>query len=181
MDMQKIGFFLAELRKECNLTQEELGEKLGVTNKTVSRWENGNYLPPVEMLQELSAIYDVSINEILSGQRLTAETYKEKAEANIVTALNSSANFLEKVKFYRKQWIKTHLWELLLEIGALFALAICGAIFEETKLLSVCPILALVLTLITNDRVDGYVMKKLYSEKLFDSDDFALPPHKRNK
>lgn len=46
MDMQKIGGFLAELRKSKNLTQEELGDKIGVTNKTVSRWENGNYLPP---------------------------------------------------------------------------------------------------------------------------------------
>ena len=54
MDTIKIGNFLAELRKEQNLTQEALGEKLGVTNKTVSRWENGNYLPPVEILQELS-------------------------------------------------------------------------------------------------------------------------------
>ncbi|MDE6870006.1 MAG: helix-turn-helix domain-containing protein [Clostridia bacterium] len=70
MDMQKIGNFLAELRKSKNLTQDELGEQIGVTNKTVSRWENGNYLPPVEMLQMLSKLYDVSINELLSGARL---------------------------------------------------------------------------------------------------------------
>ena len=67
MDMQKVGKFLAELRKERNLTQDELGEQIGVTNKTVSRWENGNYLPPVEMLQILSKLFDVSINELLSG------------------------------------------------------------------------------------------------------------------
>ena len=48
MDMVKIGKFLAELRKGHNLTQEELGEKLGVTNKTISRWETGTYMPPVE-------------------------------------------------------------------------------------------------------------------------------------
>lgn len=172
MDMQKIGVFLAELRKERNLTQEESGEALGVTNKTVSRWENGNYLPPVEMLQQLSALYGVSINEILSGQKLsTADTYKEKAEANIVTVLNSSENFLGKVKQYRKQWIKAHLWELLLEIAALIALAVCGAIFEETHMIQVCPMIGLLLTLITNDRIDGYVMKKLYSEKPFGETD----------
>ena len=57
MDVQKIGNFLAELRKDKNLTQEELGERIGVTNKTVSRWENGNYLPPVEILQILSKLY----------------------------------------------------------------------------------------------------------------------------
>ena len=69
MDMQKIGAFLAELRKEKNLTQDELGEQIGVTNKTVSRWENGNYLPPVEMLQILSKFYNVSINEILKDRK----------------------------------------------------------------------------------------------------------------
>ena len=71
MDMQKIGNFLSTLRKEHNLTQAELGEKIGVTNKTISRWENGNYLPPVEMLQILSNTFEVSINEILNGERIS--------------------------------------------------------------------------------------------------------------
>lgn len=87
MDIQKIGIFLAELRKEKALTQDELGEKIGVTNKTVSRWENGNYLPPVEILQILSNFYDVSINELLSGERLSNENYKENAEEFIVVDL----------------------------------------------------------------------------------------------
>ena len=50
MDTVKMGKFLKELRKEKGLTQEQLGEKIGVTNKTVSRWENGNYIPPAECL-----------------------------------------------------------------------------------------------------------------------------------
>lgn len=83
MDMQKIGKFLADLRKEQNLTQDKLGELLCVTNKTVSRWENGNYMPPVEILQMLSKIYKVSMNEILSGERLNDEHYKENAEEYI--------------------------------------------------------------------------------------------------
>ena len=70
MDTIKIGNFLAVLRKEQGYTQESLGEKLGVSNKTISRWENGNYLPPVEMLQALSSLYKVSINELLSGERI---------------------------------------------------------------------------------------------------------------
>ena len=87
MNMQKIGAFLAELRKENKYTQDELGEKIGVTNKTVSRWENGNYLPPVEMLQILSKLYNVSINELLSGERLNEKQYKENAEEYIVVDL----------------------------------------------------------------------------------------------
>lgn len=62
MDMVKMGSLLAELRKERNLTQAELGEKLGVTNKTISRWETGNYMPSVEMLEELSTMYGMTIN-----------------------------------------------------------------------------------------------------------------------
>lgn len=87
MNMQKIGNFLAELRKGKKLTQDELGEQIGVTNKTVSRWENGNYLPPVEILQILSKFYDVDINELLSGERLDEKRYKENAEEYIVADL----------------------------------------------------------------------------------------------
>lgn len=97
MDMQKIGSFLAELRKEKNLTQDELGEQIGVTNKTVSRWENGNYLPPVEMLQILSKLYHVSINELLSGKRLDDEHYRENAEEYIVV------DFMKKRKEAKKR------------------------------------------------------------------------------
>lgn len=87
MNMQQIGNFLAELRKGKNLTQDELGKQIGVTNKTVSRWENGNYLPPIEILQILSKLYSVSINELLSGKRLDDEHYKENAEEYIVADL----------------------------------------------------------------------------------------------
>ena len=117
MDVRKIGEFLAQLRKERELTQEQLGEKLGVTNKTVSRWENGNYLPPVESLQLLSEFYGLTINEILSGQRLTAAQYQEKAEENIKTALSSSAFTLkEKIVFYKKKWLRDNAFWLVLDV-----------------------------------------------------------------
>ena len=83
MDQGKIGKFIAALRREQGLTQEQLGEKLGVTNKTVSRWENGNYMPDIEMLQLLSAAFSVSINEILAGERLSEASYREKSEENV--------------------------------------------------------------------------------------------------
>mgnify|MGYP001070676323 CR=1 FL=1 len=76
MDQIKIGKFIAALRKDKGLTQEQLGEKLGVTNKTISRWENGNYMPDVEMLSLLSKEFGVSINELISGERLWAEDFK---------------------------------------------------------------------------------------------------------
>ena len=96
MDMQKIGSFLAELRKEKNLTQDELGAQIGVTNKTISRWETGNYLPPVEMLQTLGDNFGVSINEIFNGERISDGNYKDISEQNIKSALTKSDSVIAK-------------------------------------------------------------------------------------
>lgn len=87
MDMQKIGSFLKELRKERNMTQEQLGEKIGVTNKTIFRWETGNYMPPVESLILLSDIYGISINELLAGEYVENDKIKEVADENITKVL----------------------------------------------------------------------------------------------
>lgn len=89
MDTQKIGLFLKELRKENNMTQEQLGERIGVTNKTISRWETGNYMPPVESLVLLSDIYDISINEILAGERVEEDKIKEVADDNATKMLEA--------------------------------------------------------------------------------------------
>ena len=124
MDPKKIGSFLSQLRREQNLTQEQLGERLGVSNKTVSRWENGNYLPPVEMLQQLSGLFSVSINEILCGQRLGEGEYFERAEENIRSALESSSfTAKERLQFHRQKWAKDHLFStVLLGLLLLFSL-----------------------------------------------------------
>ncbi len=73
MDLVCIGKFIAELRKEKGLTQEQLG----VTNKTILRWETGTYLPPADALLAMSKMFEVSINELLNGKRLTEEEYKK--------------------------------------------------------------------------------------------------------
>ena len=103
MDIKVVGAYLAELRKENNLTQEQLGEKLGVTNKTISRWETGTYLPPVDILEKLSDMYGITINEIISGRKLTETEYKKEAEKNIKSVLNRSTFTLqEKIEFFKK-------------------------------------------------------------------------------
>lgn len=96
MDTVRMGKFLKELRKEKGLTQEQLGEKIGVTNKTVSRWENGNYIPPVECLAMLSDIYGISINEIISGQKLTKDEFVDVAEDNLKGALELNEQLFKK-------------------------------------------------------------------------------------
>ena len=113
MDMQKIGSFLAELRKEKNLTQDELGAQIGVTNKTISRWETGNYLPPVEMLQTLGDYFGVSINEILNGERISDGNYKDISEQNIKSALTKSDSVIAKHR-------KIMNWVIAVVVAALY-------------------------------------------------------------
>ena len=69
MDSKKIGAFIAVNRKKKGLTQEQLGERLGVTNKTISRWENGNYMPDLSMLEPLSKELEITLNELLAEKR----------------------------------------------------------------------------------------------------------------
>ncbi len=83
MDTQKIGRFIAENRKKLNMTQAQLAEKLGVTGKTVSRWENGNYMPDLSLLQPLAKELDITLNELLQGECIQPEQLPQKAEENI--------------------------------------------------------------------------------------------------
>ncbi len=94
MDQIKTGKFIAELRKEQGLTQETLGEKMRVSNKTISRWETGAYMPDIDKLQELAQILNVSINELLSGEKITdpSEFIKE-ADKNIIYAMSEKSAF----------------------------------------------------------------------------------------
>ena len=138
MDMQKVGSFLAELRKENKLTQDELGEQIGVTNKTVSRWKNGNYLPPVEILQMLSKLYRASINELLSGERLSAENYKENAEEYIVVDL------MKKGKEAKKRIVLSFLVAVI-TILAGTAIILLSTIYAPVWLKIVCIALSAVI------------------------------------
>lgn len=115
MDMVQIGKFIAELRKEQKLTQEQLGERVGVTNKTVSRWETGTYLPPADALLAMSGLFSVSVNELLSGRRLSAEEYRAAAEENLTRAMREGSFPLkERIAFYKKKWLKDHVAILVL-------------------------------------------------------------------
>ena len=87
MDTKKIGAFIATNRKEKGLTQEQLGEKLGVSNKTISRWENGNYMPDLSLLEPLSKELDITLNELLAGERIEKEEEQEYAERNLMSAI----------------------------------------------------------------------------------------------
>ena len=80
MDQKNVGLFLRELRKEKQLTQEQLAERFGVTSRSVSRWETGSNMPDLSILVELADFYDVDIRDIIDGERKGEDMNKEEKE-----------------------------------------------------------------------------------------------------
>ena len=93
MNQMKIGAFLKELRKEKELTQEQLAERLNVSNRSVSRWETGSTLPDISMLVEIAEFYEVDIREIINGER-KSENMNEEVKETILAV----ANYADKQK-----------------------------------------------------------------------------------
>ena len=84
MDQIKIGKFILNCRKEKGLTQEQLAEKLGVTSKSISRWENGNTMPDYSLLKDLCNELNINVNELLSGEKIKENDYINKSEENLI-------------------------------------------------------------------------------------------------
>lgn len=167
MDQIKIGKFIAQCRNEKGLTQETLGEKLGVSNKTISRWENGHYLPDIEMMQLLSKEFNVSINELISGEKLIAENYREKAEENLIEALeNSSFTLKDKIAFYEKKWLKEHVSSLILNIIAWIAVVV-ALVFQGAEgylIGTVASMLAFFFYAVRRNQMMIYIEDRVYQK-----------------
>lgn len=177
MDMVKMGSFLADLRKEHNFTQTELGEKLGVTNKTISRWETGNYMPPVEMLVELSNLYGLTINELLSGKKLTTEEYKEMAETNIKETLDASTfGLAEKQKYWKKKWRKDNKLTIITCIVIWIALAFAMKFMDVDYFLRgfIGVGVAFLYYFVLNNRMMAYVEKHIYGKNNLTLDSYKF-------
>ena len=166
MDLLQIGKFIAELRKEQGLTQEQFGEKVGVTNKTVSRWETGTYLPPADVLLSMSEMFGVSVNELLSGKRLADEEYKQAAEENLTqTIKESSFTLKDKIDFYKKKWLKDHV-AIMIFIGVCIAGVFAAGLVLRNALVGYISILMLVLAHgWRNNTMMAYVERNVYDGK----------------
>ena len=86
MDLVKTGAFLKELRKEKNITQEQLAEEMGVSRRTVSRWETGSNMPDMDILIDISDFYEVDLREILDGERKSEHMDKEMKDTVLKVA-----------------------------------------------------------------------------------------------
>lgn len=165
MDLIKIGKFISDLRKEAGFTQEQLGERIGVTNKTISRWETGTYLPPADTLLAMSELFSVSINDILSGKRLSVEEYKQASEENLVQALKSgSFSLMERMAFYKKKWLKDHI--ALLTVMGLIVLGVFVTGFVlRNEIITACSMLLLIVAhCIGHNSMMAYAEHKVFDK-----------------
>lgn len=97
MDQIKIGKFISEERKTKQLTQRQLAEKLGISDKTISKWECGNGFPEVSLLLPLCTELNITVNELLSGERLQEADYKKKAEENMLNLVKEAQESKKKI------------------------------------------------------------------------------------
>lgn len=84
MNQEKIGKFIAACRKENGYTQASLAEKLGITDRAVSKWENGKSMPDASIMLELCGLLKINVNELLTGERIMQDNYKAVAEKQLV-------------------------------------------------------------------------------------------------
>ncbi len=125
MDQVKIGKFIAERRKNVNLTQAQLAEKLNITDKAISKWERGKAMPDVSIMLDLCGILEISVNELLSGEKISMENNNEKNEQLLLD--------MAKEVEQKNKTIWTTMWVIMSVsvIALLGGLAACAYLIPE--------------------------------------------------
>ena len=121
MDQSKIGRFIADARKAQNLTQRQLADRLAISDKTVSKWECGKGLPEVSLMLPLCAALQITVNDLLSGEKVPESDYQKKAEENMMNLMHENAENRER---------------MLLSIicGAITVIAVCALVMLASYL-----------------------------------------------
>lgn len=137
MDQIKIGRFIAECRKKANLTQMQLAEKLSITDKAISKWERGNAMPDSSIMLGLCDILGISVNELLSGEKISMENSNQKNEQLLL-------NMAKEVE-QKNKTIWTSMWVIMIvSMTALFAGVLIAAflipegIWQPVTILGIC-------------------------------------------
>lgn len=166
MDKSKTGRYIAALRKKAGLTPEELAKEAGVSEKTVSRWESGAYLPDPAKLKILAKTLDVTMNELLAGEKLTDRNFRQKAEENLAAVAEETVSSMRsKLRYFRKKWRRDHilLYVLALLIPAGGVLAVLK--FGEKWMLAFLPLLLLLEYTFLNNRMMAWAESKVFDKK----------------
>lgn len=97
MNQEKIGKFIFKLRKNKKMTQQELADKLHVTDRAISHWENGRSIPDVSLFKPICEIFDISVNELISGEKLSKDNFIKKSDENIINTLSDNKKHQKKI------------------------------------------------------------------------------------
>lgn len=158
MNQEKIGKFIATCRKEQNLTQEQLAEKLGITYKAVSKWECGKGLPDASIMMELCKILKITVNDLLSGEKVDKEHYQKKLEQNIIDTID----YTDKKVSEKNKSIA-----MIIMIAGLGLTFIAFTIFpSESSWGSIYSVIGLVISLIGFSKINkkkSYLKRILYN------------------
>lgn len=120
MNQEKIGRFIASRRKECSLTQAQLAEKLGITDRAVSKWETGRSMPDSAIMLELCELLSISVNELLKGERISMDNYKTEAEKTILALKEQEEQQAKKI-------ITIEIWFSVIGVVTSLFMIACGA------------------------------------------------------
>lgn len=137
MDLIKIGKFIAELRKDKNLTQEQLAEKLYITDRAVSKWERGLSLPDADKMTSLCNILGITVNELLNGEKISVKDYDKKTDELLVE--------LAKQDEIKNRKLMMSMWTILITVSVFYF----GIIFISTLLLEEGLLLGIIITIST--------------------------------
>ena len=143
MDQIKIGKFIGEQRKVHNLTQSELSEKLGITDRAISKWENGICLPDAGLMLDLCKILEISVNELLTGEKIPMENNTEIMEKNLIemAALNERTNKM----LIHTEYILIALMVFIVIAGALVSSYLVSESWLRAVIMGICFLLIFVI------------------------------------
>lgn len=137
MDQVKIGKFISQKRKEQNLTQMQLAEKLGITDRAVSKWERGKSFPDAAIILDLCEILKISVSDLLSGESVPIENYNEKIEHNLV-------DIVKQKEQSDKRLLSAEIMLSVISITFLAVLFAIGIVFIKTSFSTWCGIVLMV-------------------------------------
>ena len=155
MNQEKIGKFIAECRRQRKLTQSELGEKLGVTEKSISNWENGRNMPDLSLFKPLCEELNISLNDLMSGEKVKEKEYRDKLEENIINTIDYSNKKIESRNVF--------IGLLLIVFGVLISITAVGIFPSESSWGSIYSVFGGIISLIG---VSRFTKRLTYGKRL---------------
>ena len=140
MNQEKIGKFIAECRKQKNMTQQELAEKLNVSDRTVGNWENGRNMPDLSLFKPLCNELNISLNDLMSGEKVKEREYQEKLEENTINIIDYTNKKIEN----RNNFIGL----IFITFGVLISITAIAIFPSESSWGSIYSILGAIISLI---------------------------------